>query len=56
MISYRKVGGIRFLRLFRLQFSFCLRKPAKPIMEVPHAPLMIPFLTDLEVPALPFYE
>jgi hypothetical protein len=24
MIRYRKVGGLRFLRLGRLQFSFCL--------------------------------
>lgn len=26
ILHYRKVGGLHFLRLFRLQFSFCLRR------------------------------
>lgn len=26
MITYRKVGGLRFLRVFRLQLSWCVCK------------------------------
>lgn len=29
--STRKVGGIRFVKIGRLSFSFCLAKSAKPI-------------------------
>jgi hypothetical protein len=27
MISYRKIGGLRFLRIGRLQISWCVTKP-----------------------------
>lgn len=27
MISYRKIGGMRFLRLARLQLSWCVVRP-----------------------------
>ena len=30
-ISYKKVGGLRFLKLGRLTFMFCLSKQFKPL-------------------------
>jgi len=30
-ISYRKVGGIRFLKLGRITVSFCISKVYKPL-------------------------
>jgi hypothetical protein len=37
---YRKVGGIRFLRLGRLQFSFCLCKAFEKQEKRTHAPVL----------------
>lgn len=30
-VSYRKVGGIHFMKLGRLSFSFCLTRNYRPI-------------------------
>jgi hypothetical protein len=35
-MSYRKIGGIRFLTLGRLQFSFCIRRRRRTLIELYH--------------------
>lgn len=35
MISYKKVGGLHFVKIFRVGFAFYLqRKPGKPQREI----------------------
>ena len=34
-VSYRKVGGLHFLKLGRLTFMFCLSKQYRPLPSSP---------------------
>ena len=36
MITYKKIGGIRFVRIGRVQISYCVCKPA--VRPIDHAP------------------
>lgn len=31
MLSYRKIGGLHFIRIARLQFSFCIVRKKAPV-------------------------
>jgi hypothetical protein len=50
-VRYRRVGGIRFLRLGRLQFSFCLCQSFNKAEKRAHSPRLAPVIEARKYPA-----
>ena len=36
-MSYKKVGGLHFFKLWRIQIAFCLLRKPKPIARTQHS-------------------